>query len=37
MRAANDNRLGVKGWVHRIVAGAFVLALAALVAWRALH
>jgi hypothetical protein len=37
MRAANDNRLSVKGWVHRIIGIAILVALAALVAWRALQ
>jgi hypothetical protein len=37
LRAANDNRMGVKGWARRIVAAAALVALAALVAWRTLQ
>ena len=33
-RAANDNRLGLKGWLERVAALALLIGLAALLAWK---
>jgi len=33
-RAANDNRLGLKGWLERLAALALLIGLAALLAWK---
>jgi hypothetical protein len=33
-RAANDNRLGLKGWLQRLAALALLIGLAALLAWK---
>ena len=31
---ANDNRLGLKGWIERVAALALLIGLAALLAWK---
>jgi hypothetical protein len=33
-RPANDNRLGLKGWIERIAALAVLIGLAALLVWK---
>jgi hypothetical protein len=33
-KPANDNRLGLRGWIERIVALAALIGLAALLAWK---
>jgi hypothetical protein len=33
-RAANDNRLSLKGWAERVIALALLIGLGALVAWK---
>ena len=33
-RAANDNRLGLKGWTQRVLALAVLIGLVALVVWK---
>jgi hypothetical protein len=33
-RAANDNRLGLKGWLERLAAPVLLIGLAALLAWK---
>ncbi len=33
-KAANDNRLGLKGWIARLAALALLIGLAALLAWK---
>ncbi len=33
-RAANDNRLGLKGWAQRVLALAVLIGLAGLVLWK---
>ncbi|GEM_PF-3520641 len=33
-KPANDNRFGLKGWIERIAALAFLIGLAALLAWK---
>jgi hypothetical protein len=33
-KPANDNRLGLRGWIERIAALAMLIGLAALLAWK---
>jgi hypothetical protein len=33
-KPANDNRIGLKGWIERAVALALLIGLAALLAWK---
>jgi len=33
-KPANDNRIGLKGWIERVVALSLLIALAALLAWK---
>ncbi len=33
-KPANDNRLGLKGWIERLVVLALLIGLAALLAWK---
>ena len=33
-KPANDNRLGLKGWIERVLALALLIGLAALLAWK---
>lgn len=33
-KPANDNRLGLRGWIERLVALAALIGLAALLAWK---
>ena len=35
-KPANDNRLGLKGWIARVAALALLIGLAALLAWKTL-
>ena len=34
-KPANDNRLGLRGWIERMAALALLIGLAALLAWKA--